>query len=615
MATHDVGFKVKFIVSLASMLLALSGGDQAAYEAALEGLLDECVDTRDSRAASNSKELQRQRRKLERAAAAATVALDPGPAAAPPGGRVAGCRPSAEHLAAGSGHLLRSGASSCSGSGVPEAVRHGQQLHGPCSGEGSGPFEEQGPCCVAAGGAELLPGLGAGLRLHSGTCEDGSVVDVTSGAQSALGCWGSGRGSGAAAEATASVEAASSGVGLEEGEPTAWQGRAAAARASGHAGAVRSLAARRAAMRKAIDAWCRVTVQPSSQPSQQQQQKPASPCEQSCGAEAEAPGAAPACSAPAPAPFAALRPLLAAVLELGEPEPLSDVRRNGSRTELQVASLMSSALPPGWRLYCGAVITAVDGQPFRTARRLKGEADVLLVDHEGCVQALLEVKTAKGNPYVALYEDVDKLLALLRAVRGRTVTFRHTASPQPVTLEFGARLRPIYVLGCGHDPAGVGAEGAGAQPSAAADPAAPQTHGSTPAHHGPPKQYRQHRGERLRLPAGAGAGAVARVGGGTRKTTPALAPSVASASAAAHAAAAAPPALRSAVPKLLAMELGRQLASEGPDAWAGVQLAGLSAREVRLALPGAAAAPLARRVAAYFARLARCDVFTVHSSA
>ena len=41
-------------------------------------------------------------------------------------------------------------------------------------------------------------------------------------------------------------------------------------------------------------------------------------------------------------------------------------------------------------------------------RHLKGEADLLLVDPNQVVQAVLEVKTASGNPFLALYEDVTR---------------------------------------------------------------------------------------------------------------------------------------------------------------------------------------------------------------
>ena len=37
---------------------------------------------------------------------------------------------------------------------------------------------------------------------------------------------------------------------------------------------------------------------------------------------------------------------------------------------------------------------------------LKGEIDVLLADPSGVATVMLEVKTASGNPFLALYEDV-----------------------------------------------------------------------------------------------------------------------------------------------------------------------------------------------------------------
>ena len=46
--------------------------------------------------------------------------------------------------------------------------------------------------------------------------------------------------------------------------------------------------------------------------------------------------------------------------------------------------------------------------PDTTRRHLKGEADLLLVDPNQVVQAVLEVKTASGNPFLALYEDVTR---------------------------------------------------------------------------------------------------------------------------------------------------------------------------------------------------------------
>ncbi|KAG2489138.1 hypothetical protein HYH03_012364 [Edaphochlamys debaryana] len=303
----------------------------------------------------------------------------------------------------------------------------------------------------------------------------------------------------------------------------------------------RSPAERLAARRAQIDAWCRCV----------------------------AGGAA----------FAGLRPLLARVLGLGEPTPLVDVRRNGSQTELQVAALMEGQLPEGWRLYGQATIVRVDGAPFPNRKHLKGEADLLLVDPEGVVQAVVEVKTAKGNPYVALYEDVGKLLALLRAVRGRAVTFRHGAGTELVTARFSKRLRPIYVLGCGG--AALGLAGA-TVPSAAAAAAA----ASSP-------------------PFGIGLGA---------GPAPPGAPCPS-------------PVLRSAWTKLLTMELGRELSGAGAaaaaaeaeggsgggggplGAWSALSVEALSREAVVLALPGCAYPPLARRVSHYFARLAHCAVY------
>ncbi|EFJ44538.1 hypothetical protein VOLCADRAFT_95267 [Volvox carteri f. nagariensis] len=248
--------------------------------------------------------------------------------------------------------------------------------------------------------------------------------------------------------------------------------------------------------------------------------------------------------------FSSLRSLLERVMEVGEPAPLVDIRRNGSHTELQVAALMSSKLPPDWRLICGATILAVDGQTFVNRKRLKGEADLLLVDPDGVVQAVVEVKTAKGNPYVALYDDIGKLLSLLRAVRDRSVTFRHGASPHRVTtLDFAKRLRPIYVLGCGGAAMGLKGLGGGGNGSAAA--------------------------------------AAAAAGGGPAASV-----------------------LRSAWSKLLTVELGRELsAAASAPAWSSVKLAALSRETVVLQLTPAAYEPLARRVAAYFARLAHCEVY------
>ncbi|GIL76679.1 hypothetical protein Vretifemale_6233 [Volvox reticuliferus] len=317
----------------------------------------------------------------------------------------------------------------------------------------------------------------------------------------------------------------------------------------------RSVAARRASLRTRIDAWCRATVGGhvatiSGDTAGQPMMQPASMGCRRNGCSGGGDGST---------AFVTLRPMLEQVLGMGEPAPLVDIRRNGSHTELQVASLMEDQLPEGWRLICGATILAVDGQAFVNRKRLKGEADLLLVDPDGIVQAVVEVKTAKGNPYVALYDDISKLLELLRVVRNRSVTFRHGTSPQISTLEFARRLRPIYVLGCG---------GAGLGLDVDVGLSVPQGH---------------------EVSRGSGGGAA--TGGGAAGVSSVL---------------------RSAWSKLVTMELGRELsAASSTQAWSDIKLAALSREVAVLQLPSTAYKPLARRVAAYFARLAHCKVYLV----
>ncbi len=191
------------------------------------------------------------------------------------------------------------------------------------------------------------------------------------------------------------------------------------------------------------------------------------------------------------------------------------------------------------------------------------------------------------------------------------MTFRAGAQGPPVTLDFGPRLRPVYVLGCG------GGGGAGAAAGAVA--------------------------QRWQLPRAASP-AAAWATAWPASPFAALPPS---------------PLLRSVWAKLLTMEMGRDLAAAassraaagaaaraaawaaggaaggggGPEegaaarrgagpgdtaspsaaepgsAWRCVQLAALSKEAAVVRLPRAAAAPLTARVAAYFARLRRCEVY------
>eukprot|EP00195_Chlamydomonas_chlamydogama_P006847 CAMPEP_0202911712 /NCGR_PEP_ID=MMETSP1392-20130828/55710_1 /ASSEMBLY_ACC=CAM_ASM_000868 /TAXON_ID=225041 /ORGANISM="Chlamydomonas chlamydogama, Strain SAG 11-48b" /LENGTH=482 /DNA_ID=CAMNT_0049602329 /DNA_START=288 /DNA_END=1736 /DNA_ORIENTATION=+ len=143
-----------------------------------------------------------------------------------------------------------------------------------------------------------------------------------------------------------------------------------------------------------------------------------------------------------------LEPVLKQVLQV-DPAPLVENRRDGSKTEVLMQDLVAKALPPGWSLYSGAHLLSVEGQPFKNEKFLKGEADLLLVDPEGVVQAVLEVKTAGGNLFLALYEDVIRFLRLVEKVRGRWVTFMPSGGADvAVTLRFVEHLRPVYILGC-----------------------------------------------------------------------------------------------------------------------------------------------------------------------
>ncbi|KAG1670950.1 hypothetical protein FOA52_011385 [Chlamydomonas sp. UWO 241] len=160
--------------------------------------------------------------------------------------------------------------------------------------------------------------------------------------------------------------------------------------------------------------------------------------------------------------FRTVEPFLTQVLNV-DPVPLFEQNgRDGSKTEDLMFQLMQAQLPPGWSLYSGARLLRVDNEPFPNQKYLKGEADLLLVDPDGVVQALLEVKTASGNLFLALYEDVNRLLALMDRVRGRRVTFSLSDSTR-VTLQFSGHLKacvcvqPVYVLGCELAPGDVAA--------------------------------------------------------------------------------------------------------------------------------------------------------------
>lgn len=180
------------------------------------------------------------------------------------------------------------------------------------------------------------------------------------------------------------------------------------------------------------------------------------------------------CQATVKAPnFQLLRPVLEKVLEI-EPAPQIDNKRDGQHTEIFISSLLERELPPGWTMHTQCRIVAVDDEPFRNVKMIKGEADVVLADCQGIVQAILEVKTAKGNPYLALYEDVQRFRNMTERVRGRLVAFSpghgvpNPPVPPPagtqggtgsgsfavdssgqsiVTLRFSKNVKPIYVLG------------------------------------------------------------------------------------------------------------------------------------------------------------------------
>ncbi|GAX75698.1 hypothetical protein CEUSTIGMA_g3141.t1 [Chlamydomonas eustigma] len=144
--------------------------------------------------------------------------------------------------------------------------------------------------------------------------------------------------------------------------------------------------------------------------------------------------------------FPHVRPLLKQMLEV-TPVPVVDHRKDGAKTEGLIYDLVLRELPEGWRLYSGARLLKVDGEPFPNKKLLKGEADILLVDPLGIVQAVIEVKTASGNIFLALHEDVIRLSALINLVGGRRVQFS-PADRSVVTLQFSPLLTPVYVLGC-----------------------------------------------------------------------------------------------------------------------------------------------------------------------
>lgn len=98
--------------------------------------------------------------------------------------------------------------------------------------------------------------------------------------------------------------------------------------------------------------------------------------------------------------------IIVQVLDI-QPMPLFEQSgRDGRKTEDLVHRLVKRQLPPGWRLYSGARLLKTDDEVFPNQKFLKGEADLLLTDPEGVVQAVLEVKTASGNLFLALSEDV-----------------------------------------------------------------------------------------------------------------------------------------------------------------------------------------------------------------
>ena len=129
-----------------------------------------------------------------------------------------------------------------------------------------------------------------------------------------------------------------------------------------------------------------------------------------------------------------------------EPQPLFENRRDGQLTENLLYTLVEQQLPPGWQIYQNCKLLRIGDEPFPNSRGLKGEADLLIVDPSGCVQSILEVKTASGNLFLALYEDLDKLHALVSKTSGKRVTFSQPDAE--VTLDFSPNLTPIYTLGC-----------------------------------------------------------------------------------------------------------------------------------------------------------------------
>lgn len=145
--------------------------------------------------------------------------------------------------------------------------------------------------------------------------------------------------------------------------------------------------------------------------------------------------------------FSLIAPFLKQVLEI-QPVPLFEQSgRDGSKTEDLVFKLIERELPPGWTVYSSARLLKIDDEAFPNQKFLKGEADLLLTDPDGVVQAVLEVKTASGNLFLALYEDVIRFLALMDRVRGHCVTFSLSDNTR-LALQFSSHLRPVYVLGC-----------------------------------------------------------------------------------------------------------------------------------------------------------------------
>jgi len=331
-----------------------------------------------------------------------------------------------------------------------------------------------------------------------------------------------------------------------------------------------------------------------------------------------------------------LRPVLQAVLEV-EPAPLSDTRRDGTHTETAIAGLLQRELPPGWRLYGQARVTGVDGEVFKNVKMLKGEADMLIVDPHGIVQAIVEIKTAKGNPYLALYEDVTRFTALYERVRGRLVTFTPSyliegGEEGPVTTVFqnapstlaatatnvvapDGRVIPASQLHAELQAAQTAATAANVAARVASSKAASAASSSVAAP-GPAEcsGSDSEASSRSSSPSSSSSSSPAAPSSAPSPTCVTLRFSKAVRPVYMLGSAIAPedlgPVVRSAQSKLLTMEFGRVLSTQ-IDAWRDVSLVELTPVAAVLQVPEACIPQCTSAVRRYFENLKACDIFMV----